>query len=314
MPSNNDKYMQEELVIEGKELKDLHTKFKDAVHDAKVTHQGKFPSRKELISMSTVYTKSRDSVIKLAKARDKKIAKLTGQSNGSKLRVARVDEKLAQFLNLRERNLVMYAKDKSQWLVYPDTLVTSNFTNWVIANGRQDGREVKLYGLTDPFVQLFLEDLKKPGSGPSKKSKDSEGKEVVTYTSVLDANGVQINPFFMNGHMNIFASHYPRVYKTANGKYTEVRDIISKDEYPEVYALMQREHSLFTKDLKHARNTYKDAQNKLDEYLKKKEQALEVGDRNIIDSINKVSMEVRQAKTAYIQLMNMNGIQHNLRL
>jgi len=302
MPSNNDKYKSEELVVEALALRDLHLKLKDAIHTTGVRHQTKVQSRKEMISSSTVFTKAKDHVIRLAKSRDKKDAKNSDKPTTSNLRVVRVDQALASFLRLRERGLPAD--------MYPDTLVTSNFTDWVVRTGRQNGREVKLFGTTDEFVKLFGEELKMLGSGPT--TKNADGTE--TKTAVLDKSGNQINPFNMNKHMFIFAPHYPRVPKNTNGKYEKGRDVISRDEFPEIYDIMEREHALFTGTLGDARKRYRDAQNSLKTLQDKKDKALQVGDRSIQDSITRATQELKAAKQSYTGILNANRIPHNITL
>lgn len=319
MPSNNDKYKEEELVVEALALRDLHLKLKDAIHDPKIRHQTKVPCRKDMISSSTVYTKAKDHVIRLAKARDKKEAKANGKSSGSKLRVVRVDSALSTFLRLRERGLPAD--------MYPDTLVTSYFTDWVVRSGLQNGKEVRLLdhnGLpvnaaAAEFVRLFGEDLKRPKSGPTIKPGqiDPVTKQVATHeilTSVLDAQGRQINPFNMNKHMFIFAPHYPQVPKSNHGKYEKGREVISREDHPDIYERMEKEHALFTGELGTARKRYRDAQDTLKELQEKKDKAVQVGDRTINDSITRATNELRLAKQAYVSILNTNLIPHNIPL
>lgn len=306
MPTNNDKYKQERIVLLAKEARTLHLKLKDLIHNDKIRHQGNIPTRKQMISMGTVYTRITLHATKLAKARDKKLAKASGKSNGSKLRVVRINDTLSKFLCLKERGLPEN--------VYSDTLVTSNWTNWGIANGRQEGKIIKLYGRNDPFVQLFMNDLKELGSGPTTKITNSNGVVEKVLSRVLDEDGNQINDFFMNKHMKIFANHYPLVPKTTSNKYELGRDVVNKDEYPELYSIMQKEHGLFTGDLKALRKRYCETQKKLKELNDKKDRALEVGDRSINDSIYKATTEYKQAKQAYVTLMNANNIQHIITL
>lgn len=322
MPSNNDKYKTEELVVEALAIRDLHLKLKDEIHNPKVRHQTKVPTRKEMISSSTVYTKAKDHVIRLAKGRDKKEAKANGKSSGSKLRVVRVDEKLSAFLGLKNRGLPID--------MYPDTLVTSGFTDWVVRSGLQNGKEVLLTGYKTgnyqpvnqaaaDFMQLFGDDLKRLGSGPTVKAGQvdpatGQVSAVEVLTAVLDQQGRQINPFNMNKHMFIFAPHYPQVPKNTNGKYEKGREVISKDEFPDVYELMQREHALFTGELGNARKRYRDAQDALKKLQDKKDKAVLVGDRTINDSISRAQNELRQAKQSYIGILNTNFIPHNIPL
>lgn len=304
MPSNNDKYKQEELVLLAIELRDLHLKLKDAVHDPKVRQQTKIPTRKEFISASTVYTKAKDHAIRLCKARDKKEAKASGKSNGSKLRVVRVDAALSRFLRLKERAL---PED-----MYPDTLVTSNFTNWVVANNLQNGKEVKLMSSAAgaEFIRLFGNDLKQPGSGPTIKNQD--GTE--TLTSVLDSEGKQINPFNMNKHMAVFAKHYPQVPKSSGGTYKKGREVIDKDKFPQIYEIMQQEHALFTGQLGDSRKRYREAQDVLKKLTDKKSKAIDVGDRGITDAVKRAELDLKQSKQEYVKLLNTNRIPHTIPL
>lgn len=312
MPSNNDKYKDEDLVCEAIALRELHMQLKDRIHDPKVRHQTKIPSRKEMISSGTVYTKLKGYALRLAKARDKKEDKASGKSSGSKLRVVRVDSTLSTFLRLKERNLPVD--------MYPDTLVTSYFTDWVVRSGLQKGKEVLLTGSPGrEFIDLFGDDLKKLGSGPLIKANNIDprtGKVVLvdTPTAVLDADGKQINPFNMNKHMHIFASHYPQVPKKVNGHYEKGREVISRDEYPKVYEQMQSEHTLFTVHIGNARRRYRALQDRLLSLQEKKAMALEVGDSTITDSIAEASHELRLAKQEYISLLNENNITHHITL
>ena len=318
MPSNNDKYKGEELVLEALALRELHLKLKDEIHNPKVRHQTKVPTRKDMISSSTVYTKAKDHVIRLAKGRDKKEAKLNGKSSGSKLRVVRVDAALAQFLRLKERSLPVD--------MYPDTLVTSNFTDWVVRSGLQKGKEVLLTingapinGTATEFLKLFGDDLRRLGSGPTVKvgQVDPATGLVATQeilTSVLDQTGRQINPFNMNKHMFIFAPHYPQVPKNTNGRYEKGREVISKDEFPDVYERMQKEHALFTGELGNARKRFRDAQDNLKKLQDKKDKAVLVGDRTIMDSISRATNELRTAKQSYVNILNTNLIPHQISL
>ncbi len=297
MPSNNDKYKDETLFKEIDALRKLHLELKDAVHADGIHHQTTVPRRKELIALGSVYTTAKNHVVRLAKARDKKVAKENGAPSRSKLRVVRVDANLSKFLRLKERGLPVD--------MYPDTVSTSYFTNWVVATGRQNGKEVKLFGPTDEFVILFGDDLKKPGSGP--KIKDPiTGQE--TLTSVLDATGAQINPFYMNKHMTIFKDHYPQVVRNTNGKIERKRDVISRDQYPEVYEKMQLEHDLFTNTLGDARKRYRRAQDNLAKLQDKREKAFQVGDTSISYSIQEAQRELNIAKKDYISLLTVNSL------
>ena len=320
MPTNNDKYKEEKLIIKLNQVRDGHLHLKDVTHDPRIRHQGTFPSRKEMISMSTVYTKAKNDVIRLLKARDKKNAKASGESSESKLRVARIDQTLSTFLRLRERGLPVD--------LYPDTLVTSSFTDWVVRSGLQNGKEVLLmkdgYPINSAaaeFISLFKDDLKKLGSGPTIKvgqidPKTKQPSPIEIKSSVFDENGVQINPFNMNKHMFIFASHYPQVSRNVNGKYNKRREVVSRDavENAHLYEIMQKEHTLFTKEIGNARRKYRDAQDKLKSLQDKKDKALLVGDRTINDSITRAATDLRIAKQQYISILDANNISHNISL
>lgn len=318
MPANNDKYNQESLVLEALELRKLHLQLKDLMHDDKIRHQTKIPSRKEMISTSTVYTKAKEHVVRLIKSRDKKDAKAEGKPSSTKLRVVRVDEALASFLRLKERGLPAD--------MYPDTLVTSNFTDWVVRSGLQNGKEVLLTKDGKPvntsaadFIRLFSEDLKRAGSGPTIKAGEKDpvtGMTVTedTLTSVLDQSGKQVRPFNMNKHMFIFAAHYPQVPKNIGGRYEKGRDVVTREDHTDIYERMQREHTLFTGDLGNARKRFRTAQDDLKKLQEKKDKALQVGDRSIQDSISRATQELRTAKQAYITILNNNYIPHNIAL
>jgi hypothetical protein len=257
MPSNNDKYKEEALVKDFITLRTLFLELKGAIYDANVRHQSKIPTKKELIAKSTVFTKAKDHTIRLSKLRDKKEDKASGKASSSKLRVVVVDDTLSEFLELRQRGIRQEKMEDGRLVwAYPDTLVTSAFTDWSARNNLQNGKEIKLEGQAgERFKRLFNEDLKLPGSGPTIKNLD--GSEIKT--SVLDANGNQINPFHMNKHMFVFARHYPHTTKNVGGKYTSGREVIPRDEHPTLYLTMESEHALFTEKLKDARQKYKAA-------------------------------------------------------
>lgn len=260
-----------------------------------------------MIIMSSAFTQAKGHVVRLAKLRDKKVAKDDGVPSRSRLRVVRVDDKLSRFLRLKERHLPVD--------MYPDTVVTSYFTNWVVATGRQNGKEVKLFGPTDEFIILFGDDLKKLGSGPNIKSVDPiTGQQKITQTAVLDADGKQINPFHMNKHMTIFAAHYPQVSKNTNGKIERKRDVILKDQYPDVYDIMQQEHDLFTHVLGDARKRFCLAQKNLAKLQTKKDKALQVGETSITYSIQSAQSELNIAKKDYATLLIGNSLATTLTL
>lgn len=301
MPTKTEQYKNEVLVEKAQELRTKHNELKNAIHSGNVRHQTEPPSRKEMISMGTVYTKLKENGVRLCKLRDKKEAKAQGKSNPSKLRVVKVDAALSQFLRLKERGL---PED-----MYPDTLVTSYFANWVVIENRQKGTEVKLNGPDDPFVKLFLEDLQKPGSGPTLKDEET-GEE--TETAVLDANGKQINPLKMNKHMFIFASHYIRKMKTVNGKSAMRREVVSKADYPDEYARILQEHHLLTEVFKSARKDYVNAKREVARLQEGKEKAVQVGDVSINDSIQKANAALRKARNEYVALLNKNLFKHSI--
>lgn len=297
MPVKADKYKSEELVIEALELRDMHSSLKDLLHKKEYQHQSTIPTRKELITMGKVYTELKENAVRLYKAREK--ANKDFKPRGGKIRVVRVDAALSKFLRLNERGLPAN--------VYPDNLVTSYFTDWAAHTGRQHGREIKLFGPNDEFVQLFGEDLKRPGSGPTIKVKDTNGKVVSeTLTSVLDKNGTQINPFNMNKHMFIFLFHYPHV--VVQGKKTGTsRDVLPEADNQEIYARLAAEHKLLTATIKDARHKYLDAVKRSTKLQSKKDKALQVGERSITDTIATTNDEMRASKVAYINLLFTNG-------
>lgn len=304
MPSNTDKYKDEFLVSEAIRLRKKHEELKALVHTEGIRHSTKVPKKREFITLGSVYTKAKEHGARLCSAKDKREAKEMKGTGSGRLRVVRVDKVLSEFLGLEKRGL---PKD-----MYSDSLVTSMFTDWAFRTGRQNGREIKLFGPEDDFVKLFGEDLKKPGSGPFKKVKDSSGKETVIETSVLDADGNQINPFLMNKHMFIFKFHYPQKPKTTSGKYTMGRDIISKDDYPHIYERIQREREFLTIDLNEKRTAFKKAKNNLEKLTKSKENALKVGDTSIEASIRAADQEYRETRSAYIRLLNLNKLPFNI--
>lgn len=310
MPANNDKYKQHPLVLEAVALRELHLKLKDSIYDTSVRQQAKIPTKKELITSSTVFTKAKEHVIRLAKQFDKKEEKASGKGTTSKLRTVRIDDTMAEYLELKNRGFkqVRLSDGTNVW-AYPDTLVTSRFTDWAVSNNLQNGKEIKLTGTAgEKFKKLFMDDLKAPGSGPTIKNLD--GTE--TKTSVLDEAGNQINPFHMNKHMFVFARHYPHTAKNVGSKYTLGRHVISRDEHPDLYVTMEKEHALLTEQLKAARQKYKDAFEAHNKMLAKKEKALQVGDRSINDSIFKAESDLRNAKREYVTLLNQNRFSHSI--
>lgn len=318
MPANNEEFKNDPLVKSIIELRESLLKLKDSIHQNNIRHSVKVLSRMEIINLSTILTKWKDDTIRLVKARSKKEDKASGKTSGSKLRVVRVDKTLSQFLRLKERGL---PEDK-----YPDTLVTSNFTDWVVRSGLQNGKEVRLFNNGTPvnsaaaeFLNLFSEDLKRQGAGPTIKPGQIDPKtglvsEVQITSAVLDEYGKQINPFNMNKHMFIFSFHYPQVPKNVNNSYVKSRDVISRDEYPEVYAKMQEEHTLLTVTLGNARKAYKESQEQLKKLQDKKDKALQVGDRTIGDSIELAQAKLRENKMVYTSILNMNHIPHLISL
>lgn len=300
MVSKMEQYKAEPLVQEILEIRNLHMKLKDLIHTNAVRHQSNVPSRKELITMSKPFTEIKDHVIRLCKVRDRASAK----AQSPKLRVAAIDATLSKFLRLKERGLPMG--------MYPDTLVTSYFADWAYRTGRSNGMEIKLNGPNDEFVQLFGDDLKRLGSGPTIKVKDNNGNVVSTVlTSVLDANGNQINPFRMNKHMFVFAPHYLSVPK-ASKEGRMGRQVLPQADNQQVYVVLQKEHDLMVGPLKEARKRYTQASKKLDVLQAKKDKALQVGERSIIDTIYKVGDEIKTSKVAYIALLNQNNLPHSL--
>lgn len=309
MPSADDKYKSEPLVQLALELRDGHKQLKELLHKTGVRYQEKIPPRKDFQSNGTVFTQAKNHSVRLAKIRDKKHAQANKVPGSGKIRVVKVDDKLIQFVGGAKRGFTQN--------MYSDTAITSFFTNWATANNRLNGREVKLYGDTDEFVKLFKEDLQRLGSGPTikKTGLDKDGKKVVleeTKTAVLDENGKQINPFHMNKHMFVFASHYPQKAKSTGTKFKPGREVVSKEDYPEVYEKIKLEHKLLTVDLKEARKKYKDALESLEALKKKKEKAQQVGDRSINENISRAESELKFSKQQYVQLMNQNKIQHNI--
>lgn len=307
MPSNNDKYKTEELAQEAVALRELHGRLKEALHSGNVRHQTKIPTKKEMIGLGTVFTKLKDDAIRLAKLRDKKDDKAAGKTSTGKLRVVTVDTQLAEFLGLPARGFqrVRLADGRDVW-AYPDTLVTSFFTNWAVANGLQRGKVISLDGPAgEQFKRLFSDNLKALGSGP-------KVKETGALTAVLDANGNQINEFHMNKHMFVFAPHYPQVNKHVGNKYEKGREVIPRDEHPALYDQMQREHALLTDELKSARLKFKEAQENLAKLNLKREKALQLGDRTVPDMIRNAETEMRLAKQNYLSLLTRNRIPHSI--
>jgi hypothetical protein len=314
MPANTEEYKNDPFVLSIIDIRTDFLKLKDLIHQGNVRHSVKVPSRKELISLKTVFTKWKDDATRVVKAKAKKADKASGKTSGSKLRVVKIDKALSQFLRLKERGL---PEDK-----YPDTLVTSNFTDWVVRSGLQNGKEVRLFNNNVPvnaasseFLQLFGKDLRELGSGPTIKIGQINPNtglvsQCEVLTAVLDENGVQINPFNMNKHMFIFSSHYPQVTKNVNGTYTKGRDVISKDDHPDVYAKMQEEHTLLTSTLGNARKAYKEAQETVKKLQDKKDKAIQVGDRTISDSIEMAQNRYRECKSLYVSILNKNNIPH----
>lgn len=298
MPTDNGKFKQATLVAKAVEIREKHMRLKDLVHGKNIHRQTVVPPRKQLISWGSVYTKAKDHSIKLYKKKEKKDAKSENKGTSSKMRIVRIDATLSKFLRTRERGF-------SEVDMYQDTLVTSYFTDWVVRNGLQNGKEVKL---NQEFISLFGEDLKKLGTGPTKI--DSNGTEVKT--AVLDPSGNQINPLNMNKHMTVFAFHYPQKTKTVNGRTTTGREVIAKDEYPRVYEEIKKEHTLMTIDLKQARNAYKKAQTLVRDLGERKKVAPKYGDRSIDDDMRNAEDSLKRAKTEYVRILNANRLPHTL--
>ena len=300
MPANNDRFKEHELAALATDTRLKFLSLKDSVHQKDVRLQQKVRSRKEWISDAKVFTRMKDMAIRGLKAAHKK--KATSESNGepAPMRVVQVDSHLAKFLGLERRGFkpIIDGSGNKVWY-YCDTLTLSYFSNWVVATGRQDGRNVKLED-DDPFVRLFGEDMKKPGTGPTHD------------TAILDTEGKQVNPFVNNKHMTLFSSHYPRKGRRVGNDSKITRVVFPKEDYPDAYACMVKERELLTGDMKKARNEYKNALKRYNELLAKKDQASRLGDNTLRDHLEEASDQVNIKKRAYMRLMNENDFKHKL--
>lgn len=282
---------------------DIRTKFlalKDHIHSKGVRLQQKIRSRKELISDAKVFTEMRDMSIRALKEASRKESK-GAKGKPSPLELVQIDDKLASFLELEKRGFSpIYDKEGNEVWYYSGNLMLSYFTNWVVSNNRQDGKNVRLLD-NDPFIDLFGKDLETLGSAGQDKS-------------VLDKDGNQINPFVSNRHMTIFAKHYPQKMRMVGKDYKPARVQISREDHPSVYEDMERERDLLTGKMGTARKEYRSACKKYEKMLDKQNAASEIGDRGFKKHLDTAYRHMADKTREYMYLLNSNKFTHNLKV
>lgn len=293
------RYSQHEVVQLASDIRKKFLTLKNEIHTKDVRLQQSVPTPKELISQAKVFTQMRDMAARALSNLERKKAKST-KKEPAQLELVRIDDTLAKFLLLEERGFEpIYDQDGNKTWYYSGNLTLSYFTNWVVANNRQSGKEVILHGLDDPFVQLFYDDLTKVGL-------IGEGK------AILDTDGTQLNKFISNMHMTIFANHYPKKMSIVGKEYKMARIKISRDEYPHIYDRMEKERTLLTGEMKKVRKEYIDALKAHERLLAKKDKADQVGDDSIDIHIRKARDNVIIKTRAYMRLLNLNKLQHSI--
>lgn len=302
MPTNVAKYNDDELIMLLSKLQTLNKEIKELMHTNVRHQQSKVETRSAIISRGKVYRELKPMTAKLLKECEKKKDKESGEKKPRKIRITRIHPKLAKFLRLKERGLPV---DK-----YPDTLVMSYFSDWVVREGRRDGLNVKLFGRNDEFVQLFKEELSQLGSGADKK--DEEGNEI--QTSVLDKDGNIVNPFPRCKHMVIFKNQYVQKRQLQGDTFVVKREPISGDEYTQCLPVYEKERDLLTKTLKDARGKYKKNFDKYHELLAKQEEAKNVGDNSARSAALLSKKDMEDSCKKYIQLLNTNSLTHKLKV
>jgi len=273
-----------------------NNELKELLHTNVLKDQGDRPSRRNMVSRSKKYTDLKETVIKLIKLE----AKNSADKKKRPMKLTKIDPRLAKFLLLKERGLPQH--------VYPDILVLSYFHDWVVREGRVDGRNVRLFGKDDPFVRLFKAELSQPGSGEDIVNED----ETVTPTSVLDAEGNPVRPFPICKHMTIFSNLYLHKKKLVGKTYQEVRDTVSGDEYNSLIPLFEKERLFLTTTLKDARTKYKGALASYNNLLSKETDAKSLGDSSFRVSLLNAKRVLDTATREYEQVLDSNHLPHKL--
>lgn len=290
MSTDNVRFKDESIVKETHDLHELHMKLKELLCGKNVRWESKVPERGEMHKSAQVFTETRNNAFRLLKMVERVEKKGV---HTTELDVFRIDDTLAAFLHLKERGLPTDAYERRVSLSY--------FANYVVCMGLKDGKYVKLDGVGGQELKRYFGiELRKPGSGPV--IIDENGAKVLT--SVLDADGNQINPFEFIKFLTIASPHF----KHEGTKLVRV----PKNAYPSIYEQMQKEKQLMTVDLKKARGDYENAITVLADLRERKDKALSLGDRAINDRIMDANKNVRVAKLAYIKLMESNMIPHGL--
>ncbi len=276
-------YADEELVKLAIDIRTKHLKLKDLIHLDGIRLQQKVKTRTELISDAKVFTKMRDHAISLVKEKS------------NKLKLVQVNDTLASFLRLNERNFSpIYNSNGEEVWYYSGNLMLSYFVNWVVSTGRHDGKNVKLFGPNDPFVKLFKDDLLEAG--------------------IVDEAGEQVAPFPSNKHMRIFTRHYPNESRLVGKDYSNARIQISESEHPDIYQRMESERTLLKGEMGKVRNAYRDSCKKYQTLIDRRSAAEEVGDTAFDTHLSNAYNNMAQKTRTYMALLNKNGFEHSLRV
>jgi hypothetical protein len=278
-----------QLYLKNNELKEL-------MHTNVIKDQGDRPTRRNMVSRSKKYTDLKDTAIRLIKME----AKNSVDKKKRPMKLTKIDPRLAKFLLLKERGLPTH--------VYPDILVLSYFHDWVVREGRLDGRNVRLFGKDDPFVRLFKAELSQPGSGEDIVNED----DTVTPTSVLDSEGNPVRPFPICKHMTIFSGLYLHKRKVSGKTYQDVRDTVTGDEYNSLVPIFEKERLFLTTTLKDARTKYKTANTNYNNLLSKENDAKMLGDSSFRVSLMNAKRQLDAATREYKQVLESNHLTHKL--
>jgi hypothetical protein len=290
MSTDNVRFKDEALVKETHELHDLHMKFKDMLCGKNVRWGSTIPERGFIHKSAQVFTETRNNAFRLLKMVERVEKKTTRTIEPD---VYKIDPTMAAFLHLKERGLSVEAYERRVSLSY--------FANYVVCMGMKDGKHIKLDGPGgQELKELFGTELRAPGSGPALINEDGSKSQ----TSVLDADGNQINSFEFIKFLTIASPHFIH----AGGKLVR----ITRQSYPSIYEQMVKEKQLMTVDLKKARTDYESANDLLADLKSRKDKALALGDRAINERILAATKTVRSTKMAYISIMDANKIPHKL--
>lgn len=296
MPTDTSKYKNDPLISLLDQLRKKNEELKTLMHTEVIEYQGTVPSRREMISRGKKYTDLKPHVIKMLKMQEKKSVDKPKRS----MKLTKVDPRLSKFLRLKERGL---PED-----VYPDILVMSYFADWVVREGRSDGKNVKLFGKDDPFVRLFKPELSAPGSSSDGENEYGELVE----RAVLDEAGNPVNPFPVCKHMTIFKDLYPRKRKLVGKVYKDTRDTVTGDEYDTLIPVYQKERDFLTTTLNAARTKYKDTSKKYHELVCKETDAKTLGDGALRSSLVLAKRNLDVATREYKSLLDQNSLPHKL--